>query len=223
MDSVHTPRAWMRLPSGKRLDLINPDPHGWLDSDLAVRLARTYRWGGESCWPLSLSVAQHSLLVLEIRRNLTAAPLSPMVQMQELLHDAEEAFLGFDCISPLKQMLGEPFKSVETRLSAAIWHRYKLDDWTDQQFLLHKQADAIAAASEAVHCVGWSPDEVKSVLEISAPVFDNDPLHTRYGDIPWKPWPAAVAAARFLFELSDLSHQLSACDRDTSSVSYFVP
>src|SRR5690606_15123308 len=166
-------RAWMRLPSGKRLDLIDPDPQGWEDRDLALRLARTYRWGGESCWPLPLSVAQHSLMVLEIRRGMGQTPLSPMQELQELLHDAEEAFLGFDCISPLKQMLGEPFKSVETRLSAAIWHRYGLDDWTDQQFLLHKHADAIAAASEAVHCVGWSPDEVKSVLEISAPVFDN--------------------------------------------------
>lgn len=204
MDSICKPRAWMRLPSGRRLDLINPDPLGWLDSDLALRLARTYRWGGESCWPMPLSVAQHSLLVLEIRREMGTGPLSPMQELQELLHDAEEAFLGFDCISPLKQMLGEPFKSVESRLSAAIWQRYQLDDWTDENYLQHKQADAIAAACEAVHCVGWCRDEVAEVLEISAPVLDCDPLHSRYGDCPWQPWSATVAADRFLVELMSL-------------------
>lgn len=44
------PRAWIRLPSGGRLDLINPDPQAWTDEDLAIRLSRTYRWGGESSW-----------------------------------------------------------------------------------------------------------------------------------------------------------------------------
>lgn len=194
-------RAWMRLPSGKRLDLIDPDPQGWEDRDLALRLARTYRWGGESCWPLPLSVAQHSLMVLEIRRGMGQTPLSPMQELQELLHDAEEAFLGFDCISPLKQMLGEPFRSVERRLSDAIWQRYELDQWSDTDYVAHKQADSIAAACEAVHCVGWSRHEVVEVLEISAPVLNHDPLYTRYGDDPWQPWSADVAADRFMVEL----------------------
>src|SRR5580765_568733 len=44
-------RAWMRLPSGRHLDLMNPSPDDWTDEDLAVRLARTFRWGGESRWP----------------------------------------------------------------------------------------------------------------------------------------------------------------------------
>ena len=52
-------RAWVRLPSGKRLDLLNPTPFDWDDRDLALGLARTYRWGGHSAWPLPLSVAQH--------------------------------------------------------------------------------------------------------------------------------------------------------------------
>ena len=54
-------RAWVRMPSGKRLDLLNPTPFDWDDSDLALGLARTYRWGGHSAWPLPLSVAQHSI------------------------------------------------------------------------------------------------------------------------------------------------------------------
>ena len=62
-------RAWVRLPSGKRLDLLNPTPFDWEDKDLALGLARTYRWGGHSAWPLPLSVAQHSLLVLALHRH----------------------------------------------------------------------------------------------------------------------------------------------------------
>ena len=62
-------RAWVRLPSGKRLDLLNPTLFDWEDEDLAIGLARTYRWGGHSAWPLPLSVAQHSLAVLALRRE----------------------------------------------------------------------------------------------------------------------------------------------------------
>ncbi|MDO5102377.1 MAG: phosphohydrolase [Lautropia sp.] len=191
------PRAWMRLPSGRHLDLINPDPDAWTDHDLAVRLSRTYRWGGESSWPLPLSVAQHSLLVLAIRQQLAGRPLTPAEQLLELLHDADEAFLGFDCISPLKAVLGEPFRAVGARLSAAVARRYDLPAWSAQAHAEHKQADVMAAASEAAHCVGWRPDEVRQVLGIGAPILETDPIHSLAGLAPWEPWPAEVAATIF--------------------------
>jgi hypothetical protein len=54
----HETRAWVRMPSERRLDLLDPTPFDWEDSDLALGLARTYRWGGHTAWPLPLSVAQ---------------------------------------------------------------------------------------------------------------------------------------------------------------------
>lgn len=51
-DALANTRAWVRMPSGKRLDLLNPTPFDWDDADLALGLARTYRWGGHSAWPL---------------------------------------------------------------------------------------------------------------------------------------------------------------------------
>jgi hypothetical protein len=69
-------RAWVRLSSGRRLDLINPQPGDWTDLDLAVGLSRTYRWGGHSTWDLPLSVAQHSLLVLVLRQQMRPHQLS---------------------------------------------------------------------------------------------------------------------------------------------------
>src|SRR5690554_1056530 len=202
--SDENPRAWMRLPSGRRLDLANPDPDAWDDTDLATRLARTYRWGGESTWQRPLSVAQHSLLVLEIRRQTAPVPLSPHEALQELLHDAEEGFLGFDCISPLKQILGDSFRRLENRLADAIWTRYDVAPWSQSGYALHKQADRVAAASEAVHCVGWSRQEVVEVLGITAQILEVDPLVRRWGGHPWEPWAADVAAERFHAVLREL-------------------
>ncbi len=191
-------RAWVRLPSGRRLDLINPDPGAWLDSDLALRLARTYRWGGESSWPRPLSVAQHSLLVLALRRQWSDTPLPASDALLELLHDAEEGFLGFDCISPLKDVLGLSFRAVSSRLMAAVSERYELRAWSPAAHAVHKRADSVAAASEAVHCIGWPAHEVRDVLGIVHPVLDVDPLAEIYGCRPWEPWAADVAAERFL-------------------------
>ncbi len=204
MDTADRPRAWIRLPSGAALDLINPRSDAWTDLDLASRLARTYRWGGESVWPWPLSVAQHSLLVLALRRNSAPLPLSAAEARAELLHDAEEGFLGFDCISPLKRVLGTPFQQVADRLMSAIALRYQLPAWTDASHRAHKLADRIAAASEAVHCTGWSKEEVREVLGIQEPVMTVDPLQAIYGDKAWEPWPSDLAAARFLDELRRL-------------------
>ena len=207
MAADRAPRAWIRLPSGAALDLINPSPQAWTDEDLAKRLARTYRWGGESTWDWPLSVAQHSLLVLALRREWAGfdQPLTPAEQRAELLHDAEEGFLGFDCISPLKRVLGPPFAEVADRLMRAVSLRYALPDWTPGTHRLHKRADSVAAASEAVHCTGWSRAEVRDVLGIEFPVLDVDPLQALYGDTAWEPWPADVAASRFLAELQYLT------------------
>jgi hypothetical protein len=194
-------RAWMRLPSGRRLNLMAPDPDAWTDEDLAVRLARTARWGGESCWPRPLSVAQHSLSVLHIVQ-LRGATLSRAAALRELVHDAEEGWLGFDCISPLKRALGQPFADVTARLMAAVEQLYALPAWTAAERAQHKAADLVAAATEAAHVVGWSAQEIQEVLQLDHVALDVDPLVAVYGGTPWEPWPADLAAERFLDALT---------------------
>lgn len=194
-------RAWVRLPSGRRLDLLDPTPFDWTDEDLAIGLARTYRWGGHSAWPLPLSVAQHSLLVLALRREASGTGLSDAFARRELLHDADEGLLGFDPISPLKPFLGEGYAAVSTRLGAAIARRYALPAWTPADKRAHKRADRVAAASEAVHVVGWTRTEIRQTLRITEAPIDTDPLGSHP---PWAPWPADVAAERFLIVLQTL-------------------
>ncbi|MGQ0708411.1 MAG: phosphohydrolase [Rhodoferax sp.] len=195
-------RAWVRLPSGRRMDLHDPTFADLDDGDLALGLARTFRWGGHSVWPLPLSVAQHSLLVLHIRRQ--QATLSPAQQLRELLHDAEEGVIGFDPISPLKPVLGPDFLALMDRLQKVVFAKYGLPWWSAADKARHKKADILAAASEAVHVAGWSRAEVKEVLGISVAPLSTDPLAAHYGGTPWEPWPTDVATARFLAELAQL-------------------
>ncbi len=196
-------RAWVRLLSGKRLDLLNPTPFDWEDEDLAVGLARTYRWGGHSAWPLPLSVAQHSLFVLGLRRR-HAPRGDPRADLRELLHDADEGLLGFDCISVLKPFLGEAYRNLAARLETVIGRRYGLPAWTETERRLHKEADRIAAATEAVRVVGWTEEEMRDVLGIPFKPLRDDPLVSVYGGTPWEPWAPKLAARRFLSELRRL-------------------
>lgn len=196
------PRAWVRLPSGRRLDLISPTPFDWTDEDLAIGLARTFRWGGHSVWPgAPLSVAQHSLAVLALRRARTRGGLGRAEARRELLHDAEEGLLGFDCISPLKPFLGEGFAALSARLTEAVARRYALPPWTPESRRAHKACDIALAAAEAVHVAGWTAAEVRGTLGIRVAPMAEDPLG---GAPPWQPWAPEVAAERFLASLRGL-------------------
>jgi hypothetical protein len=197
-------RAWIRLPSGRRLDLLAPTPFDWTDEDLATGLARTFRWGGHSTWPAPLSVAQHSLGVLALRR--AARPAATRAQLRrELLHDAEEGLINFDCISPLKPFLGEGFRQLQASLSAVVATRYALPPWEAEERKRHKRLDVAIAAAEAVHVAGWSAVEVRGTLGIRAAVMATDPLVAEFGGTPWEPWPPEIAARRFLAALGRLA------------------
>jgi hypothetical protein len=197
-------RAWVRLPSGRRLDLLAPTPFDWTDEDLATGLSRTFRWGGHSVWPVPLSVAQHSLAVLALRR--AARPTATRIALRrELLHDAEEGLTNFDCISPLKPFLGQGFLDLQQRLAGVLATRYALPPWIEEERKVHKRIDIAMAAAEAVHVAGWSRAEVRATLGIRAAVMETDPLVAEFGGTPWEPWPPETAAERFLTTLRRLA------------------
>jgi hypothetical protein len=199
-------RAWVRLTSGRRLNLIDPQPTDWTDVDLAVGLSRTYRWGGHSIWDLPLPVTQHCLLVLVLRQQMQPhQPLIPGEALRELLHDADEGLLGFDPISPLKPRLGAEFEALTSRLQKAISVRYALPPWSAEDYLLHKRADHLAATSEALHVAGWTWEEIRETLDIRLRPAMADPLPLLAGHRPWQPWPPRRAAALFLAELRQLT------------------
>lgn len=199
-------RAWVLLGSGKRLNLLDPQSGDWTDQDLAIGLSRTYRWGGHSKWDLPLSVAQHSLLVLVLRQQMQYSPLTPSEALRELLHDADEGLLGFDPISPLKPHLDGGFDALTQRLRSAITARYRLRDWHEDDYFLHKRADRLAAASEALHVVGWSKEAIAEMLDLRFRPLEGDPLPRLDGLQPWEPWTPRLAASLFLTKLRELQH-----------------
>ena len=197
-------RAWVRLQSGFRLNLLEPDPDAWSNEDLATGLSRTYRWCGHSTWTLPLSVAQHSLAVLSIRQRQEGVDLMPAAALRELLHDADEGLLGFDCITPLKPHLGAAYRGLTGLLQAAIAVRYGLPDWKPDEYLLHKRADRLAAISEAQRVAGWSSAEILEEFGTAETLLE-DPLaggHRQFR--PWEPWPPDLAARMFLERLESL-------------------
>jgi len=201
-------RMQILLKSGNSLDLSYPDPNIWTNQDLAERLSTTARWAGSSKWTRPLSVAQHSILVLRIRGKQETA-LTREQARYELLHDAEEGFLGFDPITPLKSCLGDEFNRLCDGLKKAIATRYRLPALTSQQWTLHKWADRCAAASEALHVAGWTRTQIKDELQINAPILCRDPLYdgsvAEEGYAPWEPWDAGYAAGQFLQTLELLA------------------
>jgi hypothetical protein len=216
----HKPRAWILLPSGRRLDLLDPQPDAWTDKDLAIGISRTYRWGGYSKWDLPLSVAQHSLAVLALRE--AEEPLTAREALREILHDAPEPLAGgWDCIAPLKPHLGPAFEQLDRRLQAAVDQRYKLPTWTEDTYARHKHADRLAAANEAYHVVGWSLADMRESLEITLDPLANDPLQTPPGKAPWEPWPPHLAKTLFLNRLTQLLKRATADDTLTTLTNSF--
>ena len=71
--AAEPPRAWQRMLSGRRLDLLNPSPLDIEVEDIAHGLARVARWNGQTRGDHAFSVAQHCVLVEELAVHLDPA------------------------------------------------------------------------------------------------------------------------------------------------------
>ncbi|WEX07663.1 HD family hydrolase [Chelativorans sp. AA-79] len=152
------PRAWQRMLSGRRLDLLDPSPLDVEIADIAHGLARVARWNGQTKGDHAFSVAQHSLLVEQIFRTMHTEASADWL-LAALLHDAPEYVIG-DMISPFKATLGEDYKSVEKRLHRAIHLRFGLPADTPAKLKAEiKRADCIAAYFEATELAGFAHGE----------------------------------------------------------------
>lgn len=161
------PRAWQRMLSGRRLDLLNPSPLDVELSDIAHGLARVARWNGQTEGDHAFSVAQHSLVVETIFRRLPATlsdANAPEDCLMALLHDAPEYVIG-DMISPFKSVVGGGYKSVEHRLESAIFLRFGLPATAAAELKDRiKKADQIAAFFEATALAGFSLEEGRKIF-----------------------------------------------------------
>lgn len=187
--------VWQRLLSGRRIDLLNPSPLDFELDDIAFALSRVARWGGQTTGEHLYSVAQHSLMVTDIGRRLASNGLSAPLQLAHLVHDAEEGFVSFDPISPLKPHLGPAYHEIAARTRRAVHLRVGLPAELPVAWKrLIKRADRIAAATEAVNVAGYKHNEVRRILKIRA-----DPLPEKL-----QAWSSAQAYQRFKARLHKL-------------------
>jgi len=184
------PRAWQRMLSGRRLDLLDPSPLDVELEDIAHGLARVARWNGQTEGAHIFSVAQHSLLVEALARA-KVARLDAKGRLAVLLHDAPEFVIG-DMISPFKVVIGDRYKTVERRLLAAIHLRFGLPvKLTDELQALIKAADRSAAYLEATRLAGFATAEARKFF--GAPPKFSDSIEREY----LTPWPAGAAENRY--------------------------
>jgi uncharacterized protein len=157
---AEAPRAWQRMLSGRRLDLLNPSPLDIEIEDIAHGLARVARWNGQTKGQHAFSVAQHCLLVEAILNHLKPG-LSRADRLKALLHDAPEYVVG-DMISPFKAALGLDYKAFEKSLLRAIHLRFGLPASTPKAFEAQiKMADKYSAFLEATQLAGFKLDEAE--------------------------------------------------------------
>lgn len=152
------PRAWQRMLSGRRLDLLDPTPMDIEVEDIAHGLAFVARWNGQTRGDWPYSVAEHSLLVEEIFTR--AHPgIGARWQLAALLHDAPEYVIG-DMISPVKSAIGAAYGALDERLTAAVHLRFGLPAALPVPIKKAiKAADRISAWLEAVQIAGFAMTE----------------------------------------------------------------
>ena len=156
--ATNPPRAWQRMLSGRRLDLLDPTPVDIEIEDIAHGLAFVARWNGQTLGDWPYSVAEHSLLVEELFG--AANPREPpRWRMAALLHDAPEYVIG-DMISPVKAAVGPGYGALDERLTAAVHIRFGLPAAIPAPVKKAiKAADRVSAWLEATQIAGFSRAE----------------------------------------------------------------
>ncbi|MFY0692970.1 MAG: HD family hydrolase [Paracoccaceae bacterium] len=190
------PRAWQRMLSGRRLDLLDPTPIDIEIEDIAHGLCFVARWNGQTKGDFAYSVAEHSLLVE--RLFAAANPKAPVKwRLAALLHDAPEYVIG-DMISPVKAAVGPGYAELDDRLTAAIHIRFGLPAKTPVAIKKQiKKADKQSAWLEATQIAGFTTAEA-------------DRFFGKHSDSPalpasLVPRPPMDVKAEFIARFEDLS------------------
>lgn len=189
-------RAWQRMLSGRRLDIVDPSPLDVEIGDIAHGLARVARWNGQTRGPEIFSVAQHALLVEALLATTTPDAPAPD-RLAALLHDGPEYVIG-DLISPFKAAVGGDYRRIETRLMRAIHVRFGLPpDLAPDLVKRIKAADRLSAFLEATALAGFAESEARKL-------FGEPPLPVHRFAPFLEPIRPDEAEARFLARFAEL-------------------
>ena len=157
-------RAWQRMLSGRKLDILSPSPFDIEIEDIALGLSRVTRWNGQTTGKYPYSVAQHSVLVEELF-NIEYPDLDKKWNLAALLHDAPEYVIG-DLITPFKYALNNSYRFVEDNLMKAIYLRFGLPALLPRHIESKiKKIDKSLAWFEAVDLAGYKEKEASKIIK----------------------------------------------------------
>tara|TARA_A100001015_G_scaffold178621_1_gene198555 strand:+ start:175 stop:762 length:588 start_codon:yes stop_codon:yes gene_type:complete len=167
-------RAWQRMLSGRRLEILDPSPLDIEIEDIAHGLSFLARWNGQTTGDYPFSVAQHSLLVENIFSR-QFPKMDNQSKLFALLHDSAEYVIS-DMISPLKTHLGIAYEALDEKLTMAICIRFNIP--TTRIKTIKKQvkiADKMAAWLEAIRLAGFSKQEADGLFgkQVGVESFEN--------------------------------------------------
>ena len=161
--SILKQRAWQKMLSGRRLDVIDPSPLDIEIGDIAHGLAFQARWNGQTKGDFVFSVANHSILVWNIF-SIENPKIEKKWQLVSLLHDAPEYVIG-DLISPVKKEVGSSYINLEKKLQEAIHIRFGLPALVPNKIKSKiKIADRKAAWIEATEIAGFNKKEANKIF-----------------------------------------------------------
>ena len=157
-------RAWQRMLSGRKLDILSPSPFDIEIEDIALGLSRVTRWNGQTTGKHPYSVAQHSILVEELF-NIEYPELDKKWNLAALLHDAPEYVIG-DLITPFKYALNNSYRFVEDNLMKAIYLRFGLPALLPKHIESKiKRIDKALAWFEAIDVAGYNEKEASQIIK----------------------------------------------------------
>ena len=190
-------RAWQRMLSGRRLDLLDPTPLDIEIEDIAHGLSFLARWNGQTKGAYGFSVAEHSLLVERTFSSINPN-IHPKWKMAALLHDAAEYVIG-DLISPVKHSVGPEYEVLENRLMVAINLRFGISGILPKIIKKKiKVADKYSAWLEAIQISGFSRIEANKIF--------GRPKLEDFDKIKILPKSPLVAKSLFLEEHTELTN-----------------
>ena len=157
-------RAWQRMLSGRKLDILSPSPFDIEIEDIALGLSRVTRWNGQTIGKHPYSVAQHSVLVEKLF-NIEYPDLDKKWNLAALLHDAPEYVIG-DLITPFKYALNNSYRFVEDNLMKAIYLRFGLPALLPKNIEYKiKKIDKALAWFEAIDLAGYKEKEASQIIK----------------------------------------------------------
>ena len=192
--NIKQQRAWQRMLSGRKLDILSPSPLDIEIEDISLGLSRVTRWNGQTTGKHAYSVAQHSVIVEEVF-NLEYPNLNKRWKLAALLHDAPEYVIG-DLITPFKYALNNSYRDVEDNLMKAIHIRFGLPAELPKSIELKiKRIDKAVAWYEAINIAGY--DNKEALVILKKPILKN-----KLEEI--LPVSSNVIAKKFLKRFSEL-------------------